>query len=42
MDLRRDRLDGRLRAVETVKRADAAITTAAETTMAEGRPGVPR
>jgi len=38
-ELRRDRLDGRLRAVETVKRADAPIRTAAETSLQEGQPG---
>jgi alkaline phosphatase D len=42
VDLRRDRLDGRLRAVETVKRPDAPISTVAEVTLQEGRPGIPK
>jgi alkaline phosphatase D len=42
VELRRDRMDGRLRAVETVKRPDAAISTAAEATWQEGKPGLPK
>lgn len=42
VDLRRDRLDGRLRGMETVKRADSPISTVAEVTMPQGRPGLPK
>ena len=42
VDLRRDRLDARLRGLETVKRPDAAISTVAEVTMPEGKPGLPK
>jgi alkaline phosphatase D len=42
VELRRDRLDGRLRAVESVKRPDAPVSTAAEGTLREGKPGFPK
>jgi alkaline phosphatase D len=42
IDLRRDRLEGRLRGVETVKRADSPISTVVEVTMPQGKPGLPR
>ena len=42
VDLRRDRLDKRLRVVETVKRPGAAVSTAAAVSMPEGRPGLPK
>jgi alkaline phosphatase D len=41
IELRRDRLDGRLRAVQTVKHPDSPITTVAQVTMPEGKPGLP-
>jgi alkaline phosphatase D len=40
LDIGRDRLETRLRVVDTVKRADAGISTAATFTVAAGRPGV--
>ncbi|MGE0356152.1 MAG: alkaline phosphatase [Burkholderiales bacterium] len=40
LDLGRDRLEARLRVVETVKRADAGVATAATFTVAAGRAGV--
>lgn len=42
VDLRRGRLDGRLRGVETVKRADSPISTVTEVTMPQGKPGLPK
>ena len=39
-DLRRDRLEARLRVVETVKLSNAAVSTAATFTVDAGRPGV--
>lgn len=40
LDLGRDRLETRLRVVETVKRADAGITNAATFSVTAGRPGL--
>jgi alkaline phosphatase D len=40
LDFGRDRLEARLRVVDTVKRADAGISTAAAFTVAAGRPGL--
>jgi alkaline phosphatase D len=40
VELHRDRLVGRLRAVETVKRPDAPVSTAVEGTLQEGKPGL--
>jgi alkaline phosphatase D len=42
IELRRDRLDYRLRAVATVKQAVAAISTAAHFTVPDGKPGIPK
>jgi hypothetical protein len=35
-------MDARLRGLETVKRPDSPISTVAEVTMQEGKPGLPK
>jgi alkaline phosphatase D len=40
LDIGRERLEARLRAVETIKRADAGISTAKTFTVEAGRPGI--
>jgi alkaline phosphatase D len=42
VEITRNRLDFRLRAVATVKQSNAAISTAAQFSVAPGRPGIPK